>query len=395
MDKTEIIQTFLGSGYQLNGEALNYFEKNPEKVKTFLDLAGGRLEKPVVTKQSIQSILSKVSSDIDVKIIKTFSSKQKELSVEDLTNRFTRRYEKISEILSKRKELMNLISVNRISQQTQKFSLIVMIKEIIPGDRNIVVEDPTGTTSVYISDEAVGDLKYLVEDEVVGLILNNEDFSENKAVKIVQPDIPLFTKVATSKDEVVCLFVSDVHMDDPKFNAHSLEKFGDYLKKIKEKTIVFVLGDVSRKKSDISKFTKLFPKNFSLIFLKGELKKDDKDNWLPDPVVVDVAGVKIFLSHGDKFMKYFQKFKTSPEIMMLQLIKKRHILPTFVEDSKLDDEKLFIDEVPDIFVIGHYHDPKITNYKGATIMSLGSFITEPVFWAINLKTRENIKINLT
>lgn len=395
MDKTEIVRTFLQSGYQISGDALIYFEENPDKVRTFLDLSGGRLEKPIVTRQTIDNILSGVKSEISVKIFRSFAKKPKQQSVEDVTNIFMKKYEKLSEILAEKKELVNLISINRISQQTQKFSIIATVKEINAEDRSLVVEDPTGSTQVFISDEALGELNYLVEDEIVGLICDNEESSENRTIKIIFPDIPLQTKVASSEQDINCLFVSDIHMDDPKFLEHNLEKFREYLKKIKQQTIVFVLGDISKKKADINKFEKIFPENFSIFYLRGELKKDNKKNWLPDPTVVDVGGVKIFLSHGNKFLNYYQKFKTSPENMLLQLLKKRHLFPTFKQDLDLDYEKLFLDEVPDIFVIGHYHEPKILNYKGITLISLGSFVTQPIFWAVNLKTRENIKIDLT
>ncbi len=388
MDRSEIVQKFLAAGYQLGSDALSYFEENQDKVQTFLDLSSGKPETPIITKQIIDNILGGINPKI--KIAKTFFSKNKPVMIEELANQLRNRYQKISEIMSKKPELANLISVNRISQQTKKFSLIAMIKEINLGDRSLVVEDPTGTAPVYISDEAVADFNYLVEDEVIGLVCDNEDSSENRVVKIIFPDIPLATKISASSEEIFVMFLSDIHIDELGFLPHSLEKLSNYLKKIKQETIVFVLGDIAPDKEKVEKFVELFPKNFSLSFLKGEL-----ENYLPDPVVVEINGVEIFLSHGDIFSKYFEKFKTSPEIMLLELIKKRHLSPNFKQNKNFDEEKLFLDKIPDIFVIGHYHDPRILNYKGVTIVSLGSFLTKPIFWSVNLKTRESIKIDLT
>jgi len=392
MEKNDILQIFLTAGYQLNPDALNYFEKNPNEVKRFLDLASGRLENPTITQGTIDNILANVSHE--VKVVKTFASRKGQESVEDLSNKLSKRYEKISEMMSKKPELTNLISINRIKADAKKFSVIGMLKEVNKGDRSLVVEDPTGSIPIYVSEEADEDFKYLVEDEVVGLVCDNEDSSENRATKIVFPDIPLSTQIKTSKEDIMCIFISDIHFDDSGFMEHSLEKLGEYLKKIKKDTIVFVLGDVSKNREKIKKFTEIIPKNFSTIFLKGELVKKS-DDWLPDPVIVDVNGVKIFLSHGNRFKKYFEKFKISPEKMLLQLIKKRHLSPTVGYNKDFEDEKLLLDDVPDIFVIGHYHDPKIMNYKGVTLISLGSFVSQPIFWAVNLKTRETIKIDLT
>ena len=51
--------------------------------------------------------------------------------------------------------------------------------------------------------------------------------------------------------------------------------------------------------------------------------------------------------------------------------------------------------VKHIIVCGHFHTPTQSNYKGTTILSTGSFVTQPVFWLVNLKTREVFKIDFT
>jgi DNA polymerase II small subunit/DNA polymerase delta subunit B len=257
-----------------------------------------------------------------------------------------------------------------------------------------VIEDLTGFTSIYIADEAAGDFSYLVEDEIVGLVCDSQEWVGKRALKIVFPDIPLSTKVSTAKSEMLCLFLSDIHIDESGFLSRSYEKLGEYLKKFKGEVTVFVLGDVSNDEEKIKKFHEMFPENFSVMTLKGHIDAEKKD-YLPDPVEVELDGVRIFLSHGEMFEKYFERFKTSPDNMLLQMIKKRHLSPTFGTNPDLDNEKLSLDTVPDIFVIGHYHDPRILNYKGATIISLGSFVTKPIFWLVNLKTRETIKVDLT
>lgn len=393
MDRSEIVRTFLAAGYQIGADALTYFEENPDRIQAFLSMSSGKIEQPIITKNTIDKILGGVSQNI--KIVRTFSRKEKQITVGQIATNLASRYRKIMELMLERTELVNLISVNRISQQTKRFSLIVMIKEINYGDRSLVVEDPTGQTSVYISDEVSGDFNYLVEDEVVGLVCDNEDSSENRAVRIFFPDIPLPTKIATSQKEEICIFLSDIHIGEPSFMPHSLEKLSNYLKKIKEPTTAFVLGDVSPDEEQIKKFTAMFPENFTLVFLKGEQDPEAEGKYLPDPVIVELSGVKIFLSHGKMFAKYFERFKTSPENMLVQLLKKRHLSPTFERNGKFDEENLFLDEVPDIFVIGHFQEPRTMNYKGATIISLGSFLSKPVFWGVNLKTRESIKIDLT
>lgn len=393
MERSDIVRKFLTEGYQLAADALEYLAQNPDKVQPFINIIKGKGEKPVITKSLIEEVLGGVSPK--VRVVKSFAARGKEISAGELSDKLSKRYQKISEILSKRAELQNLMSINRLKDETdQKFSVIGMVREINPGDRTVVVEDMTGRTSIYIADDAAGDFPYLVEDEVIGLVCDTQEWVGKRAIKIVFPDIPLSTKISTARSDVFCLFLSDLHIDEPGFQPRSYEKLGEYLNKIKGDVIVFVLGDVSADDEKTKKFLEMFPENFSVMTLTGHTG-EEKDNHLPDPVEVEIDGVKIFLSHGDMFQKYFEKFNTSPENMLLQMVKKRHLSPTFGSNPKLDEEKLLLEEVSDIFVIGHYHDPRILNYKGATMISLGSFVTQPIFWLVNLKTRETIKVDLT
>lgn len=393
MERSDIVRRFLVEGYQLASDALEYFEKNPEKVEPFVNIIKGRGDKPTITRSLVEEVVGSISPGVAV--VKSFASRQSEKLTGTIADNLSKRYQRMAEILSKKSDLTNLVSINRVSEaDNKKFSIIGMVREISPGDRTVLVEDLTGNTSVYIADEAAGDFNYLVEDEVVGLVCDAQEWVGKRALKIVFPDIPLPTKISSSQSEESCMFISDVHMDDPKFLERSYEKLGDYLKKIKEKTTVFVLGDVSQDEGKIKKFREMFPENFSVMMMRGHAEEETQD-YLPDPVVVEIGGVKIFMSHGSVFQKYFERFNTSPENMLLQLVKKRHLSPTFNSAPGLDDEGLELTDVPDIFVIGHYHDPRILNYKGTTLISLGSFVTQPVFWSVNLKTRETIKIDLT
>lgn len=392
MDRSEIVSAFIKAGYQLGADALQHFEKHPEQVQEFLNLASGRLEKPFVTKQTIEQVFSGVSPR--VRVVRSFIGKKRETGPGAIADALSKRYERLAEILSKKPELVNLISINRISPENRGFSIVAMVREVDAASRSLVVEDPTGSTTVYVSDTASGELPYLVEDEVVGIVCDNEESAENKAIKIIFPDIPLQMRAPAAGRDVFCLFVSDIHMDDGAFMQYNFEKFADYLKKVKEETMVFVLGDISSKEEDVKRFMGIFPENFKVMTLKGHLEDEDHGQ-LPDPVMVEVEGVKIFLSHGSMFQRYRDRFAASAENTLLQLLKKRHLSPTFDQSSRMDDDKLLLDQAPDIAVIGHFHEPRTLNYKGTTIITLGSFVGQPVFWSVNLRTRETTKIDLS
>jgi DNA polymerase II small subunit len=393
MDKAEIVNSFIRAGFSLAPDALEYFEKNQEKISDFINLAAGKVHGPFITRQTIEDVIGGIAPSVNV--ARTFQNRKAETTPEEVAAALSRRYDKLSDILSKKPELPNLVSVNRVSEQMKRFSLIVMVREVNPGDRTLTVEDKTGSTSVYISDDIAGEFNYFVEDEVVGLVCDNEDSSENKAVKVVWPDVPLASKAASSSQDMLCIFVSDLHMDDSAFMERSLEKLGDYLNKVKVRSTLFVLGDISSDEAKARKFLEKVPNGTPVMYLKGGDEGACRENCLPDPVIVEVSGVKMLLTHGDMFAKYAERFRTSPDNLMLQLAKKRHLSPTFGLNPRLDEEKALLDSMPDIFVIGHYHQPRTMNYKGTTFISLGSFVKDPVFFAVNTRTRETIKIDLT
>jgi DNA polymerase II small subunit len=298
----------------------------------------------------------------------------------------------MKKILIKKIDLINLISINKISSRTKKFSLIALIREKNPEERSIIAEDGTGELPIFFQNEQ--DFNLVLPDDVVGLICEkqNEKFL---ATKIIWPDVPLGEQVARSVDDIYCLFVSDFHFNSKEFNSKSYEKFLNWIKTLNyKKFFIFVLGDISSDKDDVQKFLDDLKEYNNKFFLKGEI---DPHFAAITHCLVEIQGVKIFVSHGDIFSNYMKIWNgLTPENIYLNLIKKRHLNPVFDFSKKIyDEDPYFLDIIPDIFVSGHFHIPGILNYKGITIISNGSFITKPIFWLINLKTRETFKLDFT
>lgn len=395
MERNEIVKFFLNNKYQLSLEALEFFSKNTDKISFFLNLLKQEKEQPtIITNNIIEKFLKGVPSEI--KILKNFEITSKPQSIEHLTKFFNKRYEDIKKILSRRIELVNLISINKISEKTKKFSLITLLKEKY-NDGSLIIEDPTGTTTVYYKNKDKMDFDFLVNDEVVGLVCErkNNDILINR---VIWPNTPLKKEVAMTSTEINCLFISDLHMNSPEFNRKSYEKFINWFKGLDyENLITIVLGDVSNNIEDIKNFFHDIQKKSTVVFIKGEIDPQNGLGISPlnDPCIIKIENVSIFISYGKIFSKYYNFFKTSPERVLVNLIKKRHLNPIFDIAKIYGEDIYFLDFVPDIFAIGHFHEPATINYKGITIISNGSFVTKPIFWLINLKTRENIKIDFT
>jgi len=389
MKKQEIIKKFLEKGYQLDPSSLNFFLKDSGKIGAFFERIKQTKTKPsVITLDFINSMFEKISKKTWVEVLRSFEQKKK-TNIGELTSFFVDRYEKIRKILSRRSDLVNLISINKITPRTKKFSLIGMVKE--KTGKNLVLEDLTGEVNVFFDKD-----EKIVLDEVVGAVCEQGDVIRVK--NVIFPDVPLKREVNKAKKEAYCLFVSDIHMDDKDFKKNKYKKFLKWLNKKKfEKLYIFVLGHVSSNKEDIMNFFNSLPEEAFKIYLKGE---DDPELRVGDLQLSEFGLIKIeknivsLLSHGDFLEKYSSLWKCPPEQIMLNLLKKRHIDPTF-EMKIYEKDSFVLDIIPDIITFGHLHSPGYLNYKGTTILSTGSFVTKPIFWLINLKTRETIKLDFT
>jgi DNA polymerase II small subunit/DNA polymerase delta subunit B len=131
--------------------------------------------------------------------------------------------------------------------------------------------------------------------------------------------------------------------------------------------------------------------------LKGNIDPDIKigDVTISSPTLMKIENTILILAcNGELFSEYKKIWKDkSSENIILNLLKKRHLSPIFNLNKKIYDDDIYtVDIVPDIFVSSNFDKPGYMNYKGTTIISNGSFLLEPIYWLINLKTRETIKI---
>ncbi|MEM7818993.1 MAG: hypothetical protein QW403_02510 [Candidatus Aenigmatarchaeota archaeon] len=387
MERQEIIKEFLKNGFQLQPEALEYLLER-KNIKYYLEELKKLPNYPlIITTEILKEIESKIFYQID--ILKTPKKEEKILSVSDYTNFLSLKYEEIRKLLTKHFDLVNLISINKISQRTRKFSLIVMVKEKNEEEKSLVVEDFTGEQAVYF-ENLEEDFKFILEDEILGLVCEKE--GERIFVKkIVLPDIPLKKEINKTTEEIFCLFVSDFHMDEKNFNKKSYEKFLDWVNNsYYKKLYVFILGDISSKLEDIEKLFNNLPKNYSYTWLKGEIDPENKNSFL-NPTSLKIEKSLNFLLLHPNFNFPFSFTNIQPNKILLNFLRKRQI-PTSSKEIYTNNPFL-IDLIPDIVASGHFHIPSILNYKGTTILTTGSFLTEPTFWLVNLKTRETIKID--
>jgi DNA polymerase II small subunit/DNA polymerase delta subunit B len=386
LSKQDIIKIFLEKDLQLDNESLNFFLTNQEKINPFLQKIEQKKEKPlIITKKLIDETFPQTR---EIKILKEFHQLSGSFSTEDILKFFNERYDFVRKILMKRLDLINIISINRISRKLRKFSIIAIVSERNEGENSVEAEDLTGRVTIYL-DKKNFDLLPL--DTIAGFICEWKD-DKLVAEQVIFPDIPLKKEVSKTINDNYCFFVSDFHLEVAQ-NQKIFENFLSMLHNLDYPNLsIFFLGDISPNKEDYEKIIENIPKNCSYFFLKGEDEKNiDIKDFFEVPIILQIEDVKIFLAHGEFFSQYLRYFKT-PENAVLQLLKQRNFNPTF--SSENFSNAYLIDIVPDIIAVGHFHNPIYQNYKGTTIILNGSFNTQPIYWLLNLRTREINKISL-
>ncbi len=361
MDKNNILRTLLNHGTQIDHDALDILAEDPNTLGYILEIG--------------DNLPSVITTDFLKSLSITAGNQTQKTSVTQLSEILNYRYEFLRNVIINKQELANLISINKINEKLKHFSVIGVVSE---KNGLLTIEDTTGQTTFTIDKELA---KYIVEDEVIGL--NCERYGGiNKVNSVIYPDIPLKKENNTIKNKESCLFISDIHMDSPEFNITYYENFLNWLQKHKDLKI-FVLGGVSSRIEDINKFLVdvYHPTHFYT------------ENNIKSPSVIQIENLEILLAYDTFLQQYMELWSMQPNTTLINLIKKRNLNPTLTPNSY--NNSFLLEKIPDIIVIGGVTKATSTNYKGMTLLTTGSFITEPIYWLIDLQTRETFKIDFS
>lgn len=385
MEKDQIVRFFLEKGLSIDPNSLDYFYNNPTDIDSFFEKIQNLPKVPTsITYQFVLTTLGRLNQ-----MEKTPMEK---LSVEELSQILIKRYEKLRKLFMNRIDLVNLISINKISRKTSKFSLIVMVKDKDNGNKTLEVEDLTGESTVRAMND---NFDQIISDEIIGLTCEKTD-DTIKAVNILWPDIPFRREISKTEEDIYCLFLSNLQLDEDY--QKKLKKVEEGIQNINSSNLyIFLLGEISKDEKFLKDFIHDLPKNSQKIMVGRHAYNIENLTCLSSPSFFKVKDkVTLLLSDGETFLFYKNLWSgQKSENIMLNLLKKRHLDPIVKLEKIPFEDQYLIETVPDIFVSGNFDSPGITNYKGTTIISCGSFSSEPVYWILNLRTRENIKVTLS
>ena len=424
--------------------SMDDLKKDSDEPETYVNEAIAEASETIKdTKIKFKRNEQKSNVTYDFKIIQDTSKKSYTSGeLENLVAYFKSRYEKLANILSKRPDLRNYTKINDIDDSQDSLTLILMVREIRTsknGHKIIEFEDDTGEISVLFSnknDEVFREAETLVRDEVVGVIANKSDDPKFAfGQQIIKPGV---LRVPDKEMDFGIVFLSDVHIGSLTFLEDAFQKFIGWMnceygdedqRKVAEDVKYLIIGgdivdgigvypnqdkelaikDITEQYNEAARFLGNIRSDIKIIIAPGNhdasrvaepqpavpeeyakaLYELDNVEFISNPGVVSLDGINVLIYHGRSFDDLVMAIKDfeyeRSDVIMKELLQKRHLAPIYGERTPLASELedyLVIDEVPDIFHTGHIHINSYRRYKGIHMINSGTFQTQTEFQKI-------------
>jgi len=348
---------------------------------------------------------------------------------------FSSRFNKLKRIISERPESKKLKSI--ASVKTSKHDADMYICGLVTSrstERNITklsLEDPSGLfEGIVFDNELQKTVGTLLTDQFVMVRIGLGKNSGFIIKDLILPDIP-DQAINKSESEVYAVFLSDLHIGSKYFMEDEFTEFVSWLSSpdpvARKIRFVLIGGDIvdgvgiypnqdkelvcltieEQLKKTVELIEKI-PKNMKVIIMPGNHdpgrralpqpaipKKYNSDLWemenvvmVGNPAVVSLNGVKVMMFHGQSIDDIV---KTTPGLsydkptnVMKHLLKARHLSPIYGSQTPIAPEMedlLVIEDVPDIFHVGHVHRAELDMYKGILLVNSGSWQKQTPFQA--------------
>jgi DNA polymerase II small subunit len=376
--------------------------------------------------------------DPEIEIIKDITGKSTcEGKTSDFTKLFLNRYNVVRKILrSQRREMANVIPINRVKRSNSKEIQIVGIIKDIRVTRNghklLEIEDETGSLpAILLKDnrETNQMASEIILDEILGLKCQLSKDGDLLVVQnIIFPDISIQNEKHKSEVPVCAAFLSDIHIGSKQFMEKEWQAFikwingdmgssrqkdvagkikylvipgdvvdgiGIYPNQDKELSII----DVYRQYEALAEHLQSIPDSISIIMQPGNhdavrpaepqpaFEKEIRDlfcnkdiTFIGNPCYFSLHGVEILSYHGQSLLDYATNIQclryNEPVEIMKIMLKKHHLSPVYGGYTPLAPEHfdyMVIDKIPDIFVTGHVHLATIGEYRGVTLINASSW----------------------
>jgi DNA polymerase II small subunit len=359
--------------------------------------------------------------------------------IKDFTSYFNSRFQKLKTLLLKKPGLKDSYPMKDVGLRDDVVNVIGMVNDIRNTKNNhkiMEIEDETGFITVLIHNENHSLFEMaesIVKDEVIGVI------GSKKGTLVIASDIihPSVPRIEEKKMDFSTVFISDIHIGSSTFLEKEFQRFikwingdfgdeeqrkiandvrylviagdvvdgiGIYPHQEEELTIKNIyeqyeeaarfLGDINDIKiiiapgnHDASRLAEpqpAIPEHYA-----ADLYKIKNAEFVSNPSLVSLDGFKTLIYHGRSFddlaMTINGLSHQTSDLIMRELIEKRHLAPIYGERTPLASEfedHLVIDDIPDIFHTGHVHINAYKKHKGIHMINSGTFQSQTEFQKI-------------
>ncbi len=353
------------------------------------------------------------------------------IGIDGFAQLFKSRYEKLSRILKERPEARQIEKISQINNHKGRSRVcgLVLSKRTMKNGVELVLDDESGRTSIFaMKDEVVKAAGQVSLDACILVELEGKG-GRLIAHSITQPDVPNRV-AATSKKTAYAVFLSDLHVGSNKFLQGAFDRFLVWLngrglhEEIDDEILahlkyVIIGGDIvdgvgvfpnqeyelvetniAAQYDMVARKLALIPKEISILAIPGN--HDSTRQALPqpsiprkyaeglydlpnlrmlgDPCFVKLNGVSVLIYHGRSLDDVLAatpglSYERPAEAMKI-LLKARHLAPMFGSRTPIApeaDDRLVVEQVPDIFHAGHVHSVGIERYRGTLIINSGTW----------------------
>ncbi len=370
MDGQEALELFLKNGLQLDKESLAYIAEKGFDGQFLSGLIESiqKEGKYVVGVEQVRLFESQRGTEKNpIIVLKKPEPLPESISLDDILEDKAATYDAVRGLLRQRWELVNTTSVNKITRNSTKFSLIAEVVGVERASKLMMLQDNTGAVSVSCAGIEDGQLAQIGVGDVLGFVCENG--SPIKAEKIVAPDMPLFKERNKSVGKAVLVFIS--HIGDRK------EVLGGVIKTIREKT---------GKAYERAYVFDLEQGSCRMVKPVSEPTPEDTTQPIYSPALLMIENAKVLLCGGGALPA-----TDAPIASMTTLLRKRMI--GYRRFGSVSLSPLVIDPAPDIFVTD-LGGSQQANYKNTVLISLDDFGKDGIAWTVDLETYECLKVNL-
>lgn len=439
-DVTLALNYALNKGFQIHPEALKILENIDVKQleKIIKDVVKEKTRKKVyhINQDDLETYLGiKDDESIRSEAKVLFDPTSKVTTAEGVTgynSLFASRFLKLKKIISNRPESRMLKSISSVKSTKSDNDMfvcgLVTTRTIERNISKIVLEDPSGSIEGIIFDEDLQKMAAtLLNDQFVMIRVS---MGKNGFIvkDLVLPDIPEHVP-NYSESEAYAVFLSDLHIGSKYFLEDDFSDFISWLSSpdpvARKVRFVVIGGDIidgvgiypnqDRElvcltiEEQLKKTEDLLdkiPKNIKVFIMPGNHdpgrralpqpaipKKYNSSLWekenffmIGNPAMISLNGVKVLMFHGqsiDDIVKTTPGMEYAhPANVMKHLLKARHMSPIYGSQTPIAPERedlMVIDEVPDIFHVGHVHVVELDMYRGVMVLNSGAWQKQTPF----------------